>query len=86
MPKSLEDLGSASSSVRYWYSFFQLKMYTPIDALLDLGLGGFSSNSTMRLFSSVFMMPKRLASSHGTSRTAMVQSASLWMWSMSMAL
>ena len=45
----------------------------PMEALLLLGWAGFSSNSVMRLFSSVFRMPKRGASSHGTSRTAMVQ-------------
>ena len=47
----------------------------PIDALVDVGFLGFSSNLKMVPSSSALMMPKRLASSIGTSMTLMVQAA-----------
>lgn len=50
-----------------------------------LGCFGFSSNSVMVSSPSTFMMPKRLASSQGTSITAMVQSACTRLWCASMA-
>ena len=44
LPKSLEDLGSFSSAIRYSRSFFQLNMYMPMEARSLLGCLGFSSN------------------------------------------
>ena len=46
-----------------------------MDAFVLFGCFGFSSNSTIRSVSSVFMIPNRLASSNVTSNTAIVQSA-----------
>ena len=46
-----------------------------MEARLLFGSRGFSANSVMRSFSSTAMMPKRLASSHGTSITEIVQAA-----------
>lgn len=54
-----------------------------MEARLDFGSFGFSSNLVMTLFSSAVMMPKRDASSQGTSSTAMVQSALLSLWNSS---
>ena len=56
-------------------SLFGLCRRRTPDARLLRGLAGFSSKSTIRLFSSVIMIPKRLASSIGTGITAMVTSA-----------
>ena len=83
LPKSFSDLGSASSSMRYCFRADQVKMYTPIEARLLLGFLGFSSKSVMASFSSVLMMPMRVASSRETGMTAMVHSEpfSLWNWS-----
>ena len=52
----------------------------PMEARLLLGSLGFSVNSVIMSFSSTAMIPKRLASSQGTSMTEMVQAAwaSLW--------
>ena len=52
----------------------------PIDARLLLGSLGFSANSVMRSSPSTDMIPKRLASAHGTSITAMVQAAPVSLW------
>ena len=46
-----------------------------MEARLLRGFAGFSSNSVIRLFSSVITIPKRLASSIGTGIHAMVTSA-----------
>ena len=51
-----------------------------MEARLLLGFLGFSSNSKIWVSGLVFMMPKREASSIGTSITAMVQSASIFSW------
>ena len=51
-----------------------------MEARLLLGFAGFSSNSVMRLASSVIRIPKRLASSMGTGMAAMVTSALLALW------
>ena len=48
----------------------------PMDARLLLGWRGFSANSVIISSPSTDMMPKRLASSQGTSITEMVQAAS----------
>ena len=51
-----------------------------MEARLLFGWAGFSSNSVMVSFSSTLMMPKRGASSQGTSITEMVQSAPVFLW------
>ena len=51
-----------------------------MEARLLFGRAGFSSNSVMVSFSSTLMMPKRGASSQGTSITEMVQSAPVFLW------
>ena len=48
----------------------------PIEASVDLGFLGFSSNSRILPVLSAVIIPKRLASSIGTFITAIVQSAS----------
>ena len=52
----------------------------PMEALVLFGFFGFSSNSYIVPSGRVFMIPKRDASAIGTSRTAMVQSASFCSW------
>ena len=52
----------------------------PMEARLLLGSLGFSSNLVMVPSASAVIMPKRLASSQGTSITAMVQSAPFSLW------
>ena len=53
----------------------------PMEARFESGFSGFSVNFTMRPSSgSAVMMPKRLASSHGTGMTETVRSALCWMW------
>ena len=56
----------------------------PMDARLLFGSLGFSANSVMLSSPSTDMMPKRLASSHGTSMTEMVQAAPVALWRRSM--
>jgi hypothetical protein len=51
-----------------------------MDARLLLGSLGFSANSVIWSSPSTDMMPKRLASSHGTSITEMVQAAPAALW------
>ena len=55
-------------------------MYMPIDALVLSGFAGFSVNFVILPSSSAVMIPKREASSIGTSMTAMVQSAFFFLW------
>ena len=52
----------------------------PMEARLLLGCLGFSWNSTILSSPSTAMMPKRGASSQGTSSTEMVQAASAALW------
>ena len=80
LPKSFSESLFCSSSMRYFFSTGHENMYMPMDALLPFGCFGFSSNSTMRPSPSVFIMPKRWASSMGTVRTATVRSAFLLIW------
>ena len=57
-----------------------------MEARLDSGFLGFSWKRVMVPSSSAVMMPKRLASSQGTSITAMVQSALWALWNSSILL
>ena len=57
----------------------------PMDARLLFGSLGFSANSVMLSSPSTDMIPKRLASSQGTSITEMVQSAPVSLWRRSMS-
>ena len=56
-----------------------------MDARLLFGSLGFSANSVMLSSPSTDMIPKRLASSQGTSITEMVQSAPVSLWRRSMS-
>ena len=62
--------------MRYSRSFFQLKMYMPMEARSLFGCLGFSSNSFMYPSGPTFIMPKRVASSIETCSTEIVQAAS----------
>ena len=55
----------------------------PMEARLLLGCLGFSWNSTMLSSPSTAIMPKREASSQGTSSTEMVQAAPAALWASS---
>ncbi|MPM28309.1 hypothetical protein SDC9_74830 [bioreactor metagenome] len=74
-PKSLLEFLSFSSSLKNFFKILQLNIYIPIDALVLLGTLGFSSNSYIELSALVFIIPNLLASSIGTSITAIVASA-----------
>ena len=56
----------------------------PMEARLLLGSFGFSANSVIMSSPFTLMMPKRGASSQGTSMTEMVQAALAALWRLTM--